>query len=641
MLRLSAICVCALLAIRFVWADEPTGPKESDQRAQMALASVVDRLESLGVKFDADKNKSLSAEEQRVLIDYVAKTYGQAWADRVAAHFRAIDANGDGVVDLAEWDLGLKAVRKLRPASAGNAPREGMRETIMIPMSDGVRLATDVYRPVGEGRFPVVLTRTPYHRTKTEGYGRAMARNGYVVVAQDMRGRFESEGENLPFIGCGWGEHRDGAETVAWIQQQTWCNGRIGTVGGSAGGITQNLLAGTAPTGLTAQHISVAAASMYHHATYVGGALRKEQIENWSRTNHFDPRATEIVREHLTYDDYWRGQDATLKFKQVNVPAVHVGGWFDTFAQGTIDAFVGRQYEGADGARGRQKLVMGPWAHGVGKIEDGSELKFPNAGFPEAYETGRWFAHHLAGEDNGVMQEPAVMYYVMGDTSDPQAPGNQWRTSDTWPVASQLTPYFLHESGKLSATKNEAAEATREYTFDPANPVPTLGGNNLTIERGPRNQNPIESRPDVLVFTSEPLGEPLEVTGRVVAKVFVCSSAVDTDLSVRLGDVYPDGKCYNMAEGILRLRYRDSFEKARPLTPGEVVEARVDCWSTSVVFNRGHRVRVTIASGNHPRFDLNPGTGRAWVDGAPFVRQTNRIYCSGEQASCILLPVVR
>ena len=242
-----------------------------------------------------------------------------------------------------------------------------------------------------------------------------------------MRGRFDSEGENLPFVGCGWGEHRDGAESVAWINQQKWANGKIGTVGGSAGGITQNLLAGVAPQGLTAQYITVAAASMYHDATYVGGALRKCQVENWQRTNRFDPRGLELMQAHPAYDDYWKDFDTRLKFEVMNTPAVHVGGWFDTFAQGTIDSFVGRQHHGAEGARGTQKLVMGPWTHAIGKNEADAELIFPNANVPPQFETRRWLDHHLRGIENGIMREPAVWYYVMGDTRDSQAPGNQWR----------------------------------------------------------------------------------------------------------------------------------------------------------------------------------------------------------------------
>ena len=261
---------------------------------------------------------------------------------------------------------------------------------------------------------------------------------------------------------------------------------------------------------------------------------------------------------------------------------------------------------------------------------------------PKQYESPRWFEYHLLGIDNGVMREPAVAYYVMGDTSDPKAPGNQWRQADDWPIPAHDTPYYFDAKGKLGVEKPAAAAGTcRQYTFDPADPCPTIGGGNLTIPRGPRNQNRIESRSDVLLYTTDVLAEPVEVTGRLRAKIHVSSSAADTDLSVRLCDVYPDGKSYLLADGILRLRYRNSLEKPQPLPPVSIVPVEVDCWSTSIVFNRGHRIRVTVTSSNYPRFDINPGTGQPWTDDGPKIRQTNRIYCDAEHPSAMILPIVQ
>ena len=510
----------------------------------------------------------------------------------------------------------------------------------MVPMSDGVKLATDVYLPGGKEPFPVILERTPYGRAT-----RAMAgatREGYAIVVQDVRGRFDSGGENLPFVGCGWADHQDGAETIAWIRAQSWCNGKIGTMGGSAQGITQNLMAGAAPQGLTAQFIRFAAGDLYSQAAYVGGAWRKEQVEGWTEEHKFDPKAIELWRAHPCFDEYWEKFDTSGKFPVMNVPAVHVGGWFDTFSQGTIDEFLGRQNKGAEGGKGRQKLVMGPWVHGASRRGPQGELTFPNADFPAAYAEMRWFACLLKGADNGVLKEPAVAYYVMGDTSDPKAPGNQWRYADAWPIPCAQTPYYFDKGGKLTTTRPGSVESQYdEYTFDPAVPCPTIGGRNLEIKNGPMDQRSVEGRKDVVTFTTEPLKEPVEVTGRIAAKIFVSSSAADTDLSIRLCDVYGDGKSYLMAEGMLRLRYRKSLTKVAPLTPGEVYEVTVDCWSTSVVINKGHRIRVTVTSSNYPRFDLNPGTGKTWTDGGEFVKQTNRIYCDGRNSSAIILPVVR
>ena len=522
--------------------------------------------------------------------------------------------------------------------SAGPALAQ-QKTTHMAAMSDGVKLATDVYMPRGEGPFPVILTRTPYNKS-SQRWGAAAARNGYVVVAQDMRGRFASGGDNIPFVGCGWGKYRDGFETVAWIMKQPWCNGKIGTTGASAGGITQNLLACTTPEGLKAQYIQVAAGSLFHHAAYVGGAMRASQVLAWLKSNRFDPKAAKLMRDHMLYDDYWREFDSIAKQALINAPAVHVGGWFDTFCQGTIDSFVGRQYHGAARAKGAQKLVMGPWAHAIGR--PAGKMPFPNARPPAKYGAAAWFEHMLKGKANGVQDLPAVAYYVMGDVSDKNAPGNEWRYAKGWPISAARTPYYIHKSKTLSAAKPDQtpSPACRGYTFDPKDPCPTRGGRNLNLPSGPLDQTKVEARPDVLTFTSKPLAKPLEVTGRVTATIYLVSSAVDTDISVRLCDVYPDGKSYLMAEGMLRCRKRESMSKDVPLTPGTICKVSVDCWSTSLIFNTGHRIVVSITSSNYPRFDLNPGTGKPWSDGCKFVKQTNKIYCDTKHPSHIILPVV-
>jgi len=510
-------------------------------------------------------------------------------------------------------------------------------QTHNVAMTDGAKLATDVYLPQGKGPWPVILTRTPYNRRR--GGGRYITAGGYAFVSQDMRGRFDSQGRNMPFIGCGWHEHRDGADTLAWIRSQPWCNGKIGTMGGSACGITQNLMAGTTPKGLAGQYIVVAAASLYHHATYIGGAFRYSQTVGWLKKNRFSGDALKLMAMHPAYDEYWHAYDSTRKHDAITAPAVHVGGWFDTFSQGTIDSFVGRQYHGGAGARGKQKLVMGPWAHGVGR--PAGELRFPDIRPPMRYSQKRWFDYTLKGAKNGMMADKAVAYYVMGDARDRDAPGNEWRYADRWPVAATATPCYFRADGKLTPAKPDGDAKPRAYTFDPARPCPTVGGRNLNLPSGPRNQNRVEQRDDVLNFTTAPLDKSLEVTGRILAKVHVASSAVDTDLSVRFCDVYPDGSSYLMAEGMLRLRHRDSLSKPTPLTPGKVYAVTVDCWSTSIVINKGHRIRVSVTSSNWPRFDVNPGTGKPAAPGAKTVKQTNRIYCDAKHPSHILLPVVK
>ena len=612
-------------------------PSDEQNPVFKEMVPAVLQLDKLAQQFDADRSQTLSPQEQQSMIAFVAKKNGEPWGDRLKGFFTVADINHDGSIDLAEWTRAVAQVRQL----ASQPVKSAKAQTVRIAMSDGIHLATDFYLPEGEGPFPVVFSRTPYGRVKVNEGAVHFAAAGYAVVVQDMRGRFDSEGENLPFIGCGWSEHRDGVDTIEWIEKQKWSNGKIATIGGSAGGITQNLLAGAVPDGLKAQYITVAAADLYSDVSYIGGAFRKADVESWLANNKFDPLALKINHAHPNYDDYWRKSDTTLKFAQMNVPAVHIGGWFDMFAQATINEFVGRQHSGADGSRGAQKLIMGPWTHGIGKMPAG-ELTFPKANkVPEQYSSGRWFDHYLRGADNGVEKEPAVAYYVMGDTSTPGAPGNEWRFAADWPIAAKETPAYFTSDGRLTFHKpTPGNDAHVKFIFDPMDLCPTVGGNNLTLARGPMNQNKIETRSDVVLFTSAPLAEPIEVTGRVKAKIFVASSAVDTDLSVRLCDVYPDGKSYLIAEGILRLRHRNSFEQPALLTPGKMEEVAVDCWSTSIVFNRGHRLRVAVTSSNYPRFDLNPGTGQPWTESGPKVTQMNVIYCNAMQPSQIVLPVV-
>lgn len=291
--------------------------------------------------------------------------------------------------------------------------------------------------------------------------------------------------------------------------------------------------------------------------------------------------------------------------------------------------------------RGRQKLIMGPWTHGVLQAKAG-ELTFPEAKNPpgETEDPWRWFDHCLKGLDNGADRDPAVRYYVVGDVSDPQAPGNQWRTAEAWPpFAVRPTPYYLHGDRTLSARRPDEAEPLA-YLSDPANPVPTIGGIQLTLPAGPMDQRAIEGREDVLVFSSEPLEGPLEVTGRVRAKLWVTSDGPDTDFFVRLCDVYPDGRSFNLCEGMVRARARNGADRERWLKPGRLAPLEVDVWSTSVIFNRGHRLRVHVTSSSAPGFDPNPNTGAPFRQGTETRIARNRVYVDAAHPSHLLLPVV-
>ncbi len=511
-------------------------------------------------------------------------------------------------------------------------------ETFLVPMRDGTKLATDVVFPAGGGPWPVVLSRTPYGRAGKlleSGWPRL----GIVAVLQDVRGRFDSEGANFAFKFDGWGTSQDGADTIAWLREQSWCNGKVASEGVSAGGITQVLTAAAAPEGLVAQAIGVAFSSMYHHAAYVGGAYQKALLEDWLTTNQFDPQHLVEVRAHESYDAYWQAVDAGALADRVQVPGLFTGGWYDVFQQGTIDAFRQRQSQGGPGAKGRQKLVIGPWPHG--RKREVGELVYPeNALQPPGPTTRAWMRHYLLGEDNGVENLPAVTYYQMGAVGEAGAPGNVWKTADSWPPESIPQSWYLQPDGSLGLEAPPADGAPKDYDYDPAKPVPTRGGNNLTIPAGPFDQRPVENRPDVLVFTSAPLAEPLALGGAVTARLWFASSAKDTDLTVKLTDVYPDGRSMLVLDGIRRLKFRNGYTTPEPLVPGQPYEIEVELWSTSLVINRGHRLRVAISSSNAPRFEPHSNTFEPLDQrtGTQVARQT--LYLDAAHPSRLVLPRV-
>jgi predicted acyl esterase len=472
----------------------------------------------------------------------------------------------------------------------------------MVAMRDGTKLATDVYLPPdGQPPYPVILMRTPYGRGGGAGEAQKYCRRGYALVSQDIRGRGKSEGHHaIIFHNGGWGKRRDGHDTLLWIASQPWCNGKVATIGGSAVGITQNMLAPGAPDVLKGQVVIVAFSDMYSQAAYQGGVWRK------------NPEA---------------------QAHRVNAPGVFIGGWYDIFLQGTINSFVAIHSHGGPDARGRCRLVIGPIAHG-----DFNELKYPaNSRMPPVAEASRLFDSWLKGKDNGAEEDKAVHYYVMGDPTDEDAGGNFWRQADNWPPPAEVTAFYFHPDRRLvRETPPDGTEAL-SYRYDPNDPVPTVGGQNLLLPKGPMDQRKIESRPDVLLFTSDVLAKPVEVTGRIYAKLYVSSDRPDTDFTVKLTDVYPDGRSMLVTDGILRASLRNSFERPELLQPDQTYELTVDLWSTSLVFNEGHRIRVAVSSSNSPRFEPNPNTSGT---GARRIA-ANTLRVSGKQPSHILLPIYR
>jgi putative CocE/NonD family hydrolase len=507
----------------------------------------------------------------------------------------------------------------------------------MVPMSDGVHLATDVWLPPGDGPWPVALARTPYNKDGIPGQG--LVAKGIALVSQDVRGRFASEGEARPFLADGWGQRQDGLDTARWIADQSWCNGKIATFGGSALGITQYLLAGTDPPGLVACYPVVPCPSLYHGAFFEGGVFRQSMVEGWFKLAKWPDYAMEDLLQHPIYDSLWQTVDLTTRAARVKVPMVHVGGWHDIFTQGTLEAFVALQTRGGPGAKGRQHLVMGPWAHGIKQAKVG-QLTYPDsARWPEgAPDEPAWLEAFLLGDGSAMDKLPAVWYYVMGAVGEAGAPGNVWRTADSWPPASRQTTLYLAPEGRLTAAPPPATKLA--YTYDPANPVPTIGGRELVLPAGSFDQREVETRPDVLVFSTEPLAEPLEVTGPVTMRLFAASSARDTDFTAKLTDVYPDGRSMLVADGILRARFRYSFAREILMQPGQVYRFDISLGSTSLILNQGHRLRIAVSSSNAPRYEPNPNTGEVWRASERVEVAEQTVLIGGARASHVLLPVV-
>ncbi len=511
--------------------------------------------------------------------------------------------------------------------------------TEMVAMSDGVKLATDVYLPdMGEGPFPAMLLRTPYNKNGNRGIAAIVARFGYALVVQDMRGRFGSEGHHAIIFGNDGigGQHQDGHDTMNWIAKQKWSNGKIITYGQSALGIAQNMAAPGAPEALKGQVVGVAFSDYYHQGAYQGGVWRKELLEGWLKQTKMEDVNLPTFLEHTTYDDFWKKLSAEGHADKVDAPGVFTGGWYDIFVQGTINSFVEINSRGGPNARGKCFLIIAPIAHGAFN----ETVNYPNVTkAPINYVAPMNILDHWLGKSNKDAEAlQPVHYYVMGDCDTPGAPGNYWRSAATWPPPAKATPYYLHADKSLRV-KAPADGDKLTYKYDPENPVPTRGGQNLLISKGPMDQRPVESRPDVLLFTSEPLAEPVEVTGRITATLYVSSDCPNTDFTVKLSDVFPDGKSLLVTDGIRRASLRKSFDKHEPLVAGEVYELEVDLWSTSLVFNKGHQIRVAVSSSNSPRFEPNPNTGDPHPIPGKTRIATNTLHLTGQRASRIVLPI--
>ncbi|MBX7258405.1 MAG: CocE/NonD family hydrolase [Candidatus Hydrogenedentes bacterium] len=516
-------------------------------------------------------------------------------------------------------------------------------ETLDVAMRDGTLLKTDVYLPEGgTPPYPVILIRSPYPRQAGAGEAKKYVPQGYAVVIQSVRGTDGSQGTFTGFLDEGWGTNRDGADTVKWLLEQSWCNGKIGGTGYSAPGNTQSLLSASTRL-LTCQSIEAAATDFYFDLAYPGGVWRREQNDAWLGLFGEDgKKARELLRSHPTYDRFWQNLDVARRARRINTPGLFVGSWYDIFRDGTLRGYTARQYDGAGEARGKQLLIMKPNAHG--DFPKDMAFTFPSnvQDLKISRERMNLFDFYLKGERSALGGTPRVWYYVIGDDKDPEAPGMEWRSATRWPpFPPREKAYYLAGQNLVTETLDKN-EVVREFRYDPADPCPTVGGANLTIPAGPFDQRSVSGRADVLTFTGPVLSEPLEITGAARIRLFVSTDAPDTDFVAKLIDVYPagDDREVLIMDSIRRLKFRKSFSKpAKPMTPGKVVEVTFELGTTSWIFNKGHRIGLQITSSNYPRFEKNPNTGDDFPIEGKLRVANNRIHMSREFDSALLLPV--
>lgn len=620
-------------------------------------------------------------------------------------------------------------------------------QDVMVPMRDGVRLATDIYRPAADGepvpgRLPTILGRTTYDKRWPQLWVEPVANfftpRGYVVAIQDVRGRHRSEGKGQYFHTLNAYEGEDGYDTVEWIADRPWSNGRVGMIGSSQGGLSQNVAMLHSPPHLTAVWVDVAPTSFFAHQSREGGAMglhmfgalflhahdaqeieddpdgKREIMEGLEDLRGllgsmpFKPGETPlraVPNLELTlfdyyyrgeYDDFWAQEaaDHWAHFdRAADVPGVFSGGWYDPFAIATTSQYANR----ASTKNTPQRLDMGPWNHGgrrsgqswAGDVDFGPDAAYGYGIFNE--QRLRWFDRWLKDVPNGVEDDPPVRIFVMGGGDGRKNAegrlnhGGRWREEHEWPLPGViLTEYYLRTDGGLTAEPPVDGEAPHTLIHDPDHPVPTISGavtgfselvrlpegvNTAAIDPraymksivmdggahqketpdifGARPPYPLlADRPDVLVFQTEALKEDLELTGPIDAELWVSSSAVDTDFTAKLLDVYPpsddypDGYHLGLADSIIRTRFRNGYEREEMMKPEEVYRVRISVPPISNLFKAGHRIRLDIAGSNFPRFDVNPNTGEPLGRHTHTVAARNTVYLDRDRPSHVVLPVV-
>ena len=540
---------------------------------------------------------------------------------------------------------------------------------VLAPMRDGVHLSSNIFRPSGIAAVPTILIRTPYGKgtVPTSNY-LAFVEHGYAVMVQDVRGRNESQGVFTPLTQ----EGPDGDDTLNWIAKQPWSNGKVGMHGGSYLGIAQWKAALMNNPHLKAIFPWTAGDDDYRDRLYSnGGAMKLGHRLLWIEENlrdyqlpepdfnkyiwtiplrHADVAASgrpsplfQQTLDHPTYDSFWQDLSVQKRLKTVTVPVFSVGGWYDNYVESDLDAYtILRKYNPAN------RIMIGPWPHDFGK-------KFEGVDFGPDAQVGlrglqlEWFDEWLKGKQPATPVQAPVRIFVMGL--------NQWRDENEWPIArTQVTKFYLDSDGRANSLEGNGDLSLESplhskkqnppdtYTYDPKHPVPTRGGavccTPTIFPWGPLDQRKVEKREDVLVYSTPPLPNDVEVTGGIQAELYASSTAPDTDFTVKLVDVFPDGMARNLTDGMLRARYRNSLSKPELLKPKEIAKYRIDAGVTSNVFRKGHRIRIEISSSNFPRFDRNPNTGRPIADEKELVPATQTVYHDRKHISVVLLPIV-
>ena len=550
-------------------------------------------------------------------------------------------------------------------------------QNVAVTMRDGTVLRADIYRPSAPGRFPVILSRTPYGKDGFDQFAQEAVPRGYVVVVEDVRGRFGSQGSFDPFVN----ESADGYDSVEWAARLPFCDGRVAMYGESYLGITQWLAALARPPHLAAIVPIYAPSDLHEGALYQGGAFEQLFAQSWSNVlarNAYAqtqapfafsqalpidgfPAAARLAvpyysqwLAHPDDDAYWTRWQLDGRYGRILVPSYVVGGWYDIFLDGAIREFEGMREDGGT-ARAREltRLRIVPGGHTgfhstIGAVDFGpqADLVAPDAPYRPDDDVLRWLDYVVKGIDDGAQSEPVVRYFVLGE--------DDWRSANRWPPSgSTPTTYYLASrgaantasgDGRLTTTEPPAGGASDRFTYDPASPVPTFGGALCcgipAFPRGARDQSAIERRSDVLVYSTSPLEAPLLLAGPVRATLYASTDVTDTDFTAKLVDVWPNGFAQNLCDGIVRARYRRSAAKPTLLQPGQVVRYEIAIGSTASYLAPGHRLRLEVSGSNFPRFDRNLNTGGDQASGTAWKAANSVVYHDAAYPSSLTLSVL-